>query len=103
MQRIFAPVGDLGVDRAVLSLAPELGLKVAVEACLVEVWRVMRNSHSFEAEIDTDNLLSLGGGWTLNRNDKIAIPTAARIPVEAAGFKLAVDIAVFPDAKALAT
>jgi hypothetical protein len=67
-----------------LSLAPatlcfrKLGLKVAVEGCLVEVWRVMRNSHSFEAEIDTDNLLSVGGGWTLNHNDKIAIPTAAR-------------------------
>jgi hypothetical protein len=104
MQRIFAPVGDLGVDRAVLSLAPAAAsASLSVEACLVEVWRIMRNSHSFEAEIDTDNLLSVGGGWTLNRNDKIAIPTAARIPVEAAGFKLAVDSAEFPDAKALAT
>jgi hypothetical protein len=52
MQRIFAPVGKLGVDSTDLSLAPaplclrKLWLKVAVEACLFEVWHVMANSHS---------------------------------------------------------
>jgi hypothetical protein len=107
MQRIFAPVGNLGVERTDLSLAPaplclrKLWLKVAV-ACLFEVWRVMANSHSRKAQIDPDNLLSVRGGWTLYLDRKVAIPTAARILVEAAGFDLAVDIAVLPDVKLLA-
>ena len=108
MQRIFAPIGDLGVKCADLPLAPtslrfrKLWLKVAIERRLVKVWRVMCHRHCREAEIDPDNLLSVRRRWTLDLNDKVAIPAAARILVEAAGFDLAVDIAVFPDMERLA-